>query len=67
MPKTQDKGLLKGKGDKEGRYCIQCDYQKEGKITFAEIYAPPEGDRKFFKFLFDPVVSESNKVFDRGD
>lgn len=31
-------------------------------ITFANIYTPPESNRKFFKSLFDILVSEGEGI-----
>lgn len=54
--------LIKEKGDKEGRFIIIKGKIDNVLVTFANIYAPPESDRKFFKSLFDIIPSESEGI-----
>lgn len=43
-------------GDKEGRYLIVKGRVNNIVITLANVYIPPECDRKFFKSFFDALI-----------
>ena len=50
------------KSDTQGRYIIIKGRIDNILVTFANIYAPPESDRKFFTSLFHILISESEGV-----
>lgn len=54
--------LIMEKGDTQGRYVIVKGRIDNILVTLANIYAPPESDRKFFKSLFQTLTSESEGV-----
>lgn len=54
--------LIKENRDNEGRYVIIKGRIDNSLVTFANIYTPPESDRKFFKSLFDTIISESEGI-----
>ena len=44
--------------DKEGRYIIIKGSIDQNTITLVNVYAPPESDQSFFKFLFDEIATQ---------
>lgn len=34
-------------------------------VTLVNVYSPPESDRKFFKLLFETIISESEGILCR--
>lgn len=54
--------LITEKRDKEGRYVIVKGKIDNVLVTFANVYAPPESNRTFFKHLFDTIVSEGEGI-----
>lgn len=54
--------LVTEKSDTQGRYIVIRGRIDNVLVTFANIYAPPEIDRKFFKSLFHTITSESEGI-----
>uniref|UniRef100_A0A9J8D063 exodeoxyribonuclease III n=1 Tax=Cyprinus carpio carpio TaxID=630221 RepID=A0A9J8D063_CYPCA len=54
--------LISEKADKEGRFIIIKGRIDNVVVTFANIYVPPESDRKFLKILFDTIISVSEGI-----
>lgn len=54
--------LISEKADKEGRFIIIKGRIDNVVVTFANIYVPPESDRKFLKMLFDTIISVSEGI-----
>lgn len=54
--------LISEKVDKEGRFIIVKGRIDNVFVTFANVYVPPESDRKFFKLLFDAIISVSEGI-----
>jgi len=49
-------------GDKEGRYVVVRGKIENKPITLINIYAPPESDKCFFKYLFDIIAAEAKGI-----
>lgn len=54
--------LVSEKSDTQGRYIIVKGRIDNTLVTFANVYAPPESDRTFFKSLFHTLTSESEGI-----
>lgn len=54
--------LIRERCDKEGRYIIVVGRIDNILVTFANIYIPPESDKKLLKFVFDVINSESEGI-----
>ncbi len=54
--------LIKQKSDRDGRYIVVKGRIDNILVTFVNVYPPPENNRKFFKLLFDTIISESEGI-----
>uniref|UniRef100_A0A3B3I5T5 Reverse transcriptase domain-containing protein n=1 Tax=Oryzias latipes TaxID=8090 RepID=A0A3B3I5T5_ORYLA len=48
--------------DKDGRYVIVKGKINNNLVTLVNVYAPPEGNQKFFKLLFEKVTTLSEGI-----
>lgn len=51
--------FLEEDGDKEGRYVMVKGKIDHVLVPSVNVHGPPESDRKFFKSVFDKMISVS--------
>lgn len=53
--------LIRERSDKEGQYLIFVGRIDNILVTFANIYIPPESDKKLLKFVFHVINSKGGE------